>query len=327
MQRAKYYKKEDKYIRCMLCPHNCRITEGNRGICGVRKVNSGELETENYGMISSLALDPLEKKPLYHFKPGKYILSAGSYGCNFSCGFCQNYMISKQLPQTQYFSPEKLVEIAKQTKDRGNTGVAFTYNEPSVWFEYVLDTAQLLKKNDLDVVLVTNGFISPEPLLELLPYVDAMNIDLKAFNEEFYKKICGGTLSDVLRTIETAQTRTHVEITTLLVNGYNDSNEEIGSLAKYISKIDKSIPLHLSRYHPAYKFTDPPTPEKRMEDCSTEARKYLEYVYTGNVPYSDNNTYCTDCGYLLVERQYGSIKVNFSNDACPRCGHSLNFIL
>lgn len=327
MRRAKYYDKENGTVKCRLCPHSCIIVEGKSGICGVRSVRNGELETENYGLISSLSLDPVEKKPLYHYKPGGVILSAGSYGCNFNCGFCQNYTISKKVPETEYFSPEKLVEIAVKMKDKGNIGIAFTYNEPSIWYEYVYDTALLCKDNNLDVVLVTNGFISQEALNEIIPYVAAMNIDLKAFSEDFYKRICAGRLSDVLKTIELAAEKTHVEITTLLINGYNDSDREIDELSKYLSKINKSIPLHLSRYHPAYKFSADPTPVERVISCAETAKKYLEYVYIGNIPEADTNTYCPECGKLLVKRSYYNVTMNFTKDICPECGHKLNIIL
>lgn len=322
-----YIKEDNGRVKCMLCPHECSLKEGMRGLCGARIAEGGALKSLNYGEISSLSIDPVEKKPLYHYKPGSLILSAGSFGCNFRCGFCQNYTISKEIPDTRYIEPLDLVNIAESEKDKGNIGIAFTYNEPSIWYEYVLDASILAKKNDLDVVLVTNGYINKEPLQKLLPYVDAMNIDLKAFNEEYYRKICGGDLNSVMNTIALANEKCHVELTTLLVNGYNDSPAEITNAAKWISGIDKNIPLHLSRYFPSYKFKAPATPVDNIIRCSDEARKYLNYVYIGNVNGVDDNTYCPSCGRLLIERDYYNIRSFIKENKCPECDYPLNVIL
>lgn len=325
--QAKFYIKEKGNIRCTLCPNKCILKEGARGVCDARQVIGGFLKCLNYGEISSLAIDPVEKKPLYNYKPGSVILSAGSYGCNFHCGYCQNYTISKEKPETRYISPADLVKIAQLEKENGNIGIAFTYNEPSIWYEYVLDTSVIAKQNNLDIVLVTNGYINKEPLMQLLPYVDAVNIDLKAFNEEYYNKICGGNLKNVMETISYASEKCHVELTTLLVNGYNDTLSEIENEAKWISSIDKNIPLHLSRYFPSYKFKAPPTPIERIIKCSNEAKKYLNYVYTGNINGVDSNTYCPSCGKLLVERNYYNVRSDLKENKCPECGYPVNIIL
>lgn len=322
-----YSKKDNGYVACELCPHGCHISEGKFGICRTRSVSQGELRVHNYGEVSSMAMDPIEKKPLYHYKPGSYILSVGSYGCNFKCEFCQNYHISMEKPKTEYIDPEELVSIAVKARSQGNTGIAFTYNEPSTWYEYVYDTAAKAKKQDLDIILVTNGFIGLEPLKKLLEYVDAMNIDLKAFNSEFYRKICGGSLEDVKRVIEEASKKSHVEITTLLINGHNDSSEEVEELSEWLLSINKNMPLHLSRYFPSYKFDAPATPASTILKCVEAARKYLNYVYPGNLSGTDSNTYCPKCGNKVVDRSGYYTRVLIDENKCPRCSAELNIVI
>lgn len=281
--QAMFYEKVKDKIHCYLCPHNCVIENGHFGKCNVRKHENGELFTINYGEITSAALDPIEKKPLYYFRPSSYILSVGSFGCNFTCGFCQNYRISQYHAKSDYVSKERLIQIALTTEN--NIGLAFTYNEPSIWYEYVYDCAKLLKETDPSaaVVLVTNGYISDEPLKKLLPYVDAMNIDLKSYSAKYYNELCGGALEPVLKTIETAAKSCHVEITTLLVTGENDNLLEVEKIAKFLSSINNDIPLHLSRYFPEYQLNNPPTDLDFMIKAEATAKKYLNKVLLGNV--------------------------------------------
>lgn len=321
-----FEKKDENTIRCRLCPHNCVIKEGNTGSCKVREVRDGVLYVNNYGEISALAMDEIEKKPIFHYKPGGNILSLGSYGCNFTCGFCQNYNIAQFKPQTEYISVVDMIKKAVDYKKEGNIGLAFTYNEPLMFYEYVLDVAKRCKEEDLDVVVVTNGFINNEPLKELLLYVDAMNIDLKSFSDEFYKSECSGRLEDVLTTIEIANEHCHVEVTTLLINGHNDTEEEVRNIAEFIAKTNKNIPLHLSRYYPNYKFKDEPTDIEKMKHLRDVAKEYLNYVYIGNVLETDNNTYCLNCSELLVERNaFNAENKNFKN-ICTACGERTNII-
>ncbi|MBL4934657.1 AmmeMemoRadiSam system radical SAM enzyme [Clostridium sp. YIM B02515] len=282
-EKAMFFEKLKDKIHCYLCPHNCVIEDGHVGKCQVRLHENGELFSINYGMITSMALDPIEKKPLHYFKPNSYILSVGSFGCNFTCSFCQNYTISQYIPPSQFMSKEDLVETILNAED--NIGIAFTYNEPSIWYEYVYDTAKLLKETDKNksVVLVTNGYISEEPLKALLPYVDAMNIDLKAFSNRYYNDICGGSLKPVLKTIELSAKSCHVEITTLVVSGENDNIDEIGELSSFLSNINKDIPLHLTRYFPRYKMKSPPTDIDFMYKAEETAKKYLNRVSLGNI--------------------------------------------
>lgn len=326
-KEALFYEKQGDKINCKLCPHNCLIKEGAYGKCNVRVNREGLLYTINYGEITSIAKDPIEKKPLYHFKPGSNILSVGSFGCNFSCDFCQNHSISQGRVSSEYIPPEKLVEICKSLED--NIGVAFTYNEPSIWYEYVYHSARLLKETlkNINIVLVTNGYIKEEPLKKLLPYVDAMNIDLKAFNNKYYKDVCGGTVRPVMDTIKISSKECHIEVTTLLVSGENDSSYEIKEIAGFIASVNKDIPLHLSRYFPSYKMKNPATKLEVMLQDRDIAKEYLSHVYVGNVANTDNSTYCPKCGYKLIKREGGNIQVNISSDICPKCGYKVNLII
>jgi len=281
---AMFYEKVKDKLHCYLCPHNCLIEKGHKGKCNVRyHEDDGKIYTINYGEITSASLDPIEKKPLYYFKPGSKILSVGSYGCNFICGFCQNYSISQYKAKSEFVSKEDLVNTILGEKD--NIGVAFTYNEPSIWYEYVYDCAKHLKDLDKEssVVLVTNGYISEEPLKRLLPFVDAMNIDLKSFSNKYYKELCGGSLKPVLKTIEIASKACHVEVTTLLVSGENDNLEEVEEIAKFLSSIDKNIPLHLTRYFPKYKLNNPCTDVNFMKEAEKNAKVHLNKVILGNI--------------------------------------------
>lgn len=282
---AMYFNKiEDSKVHCYLCPHNCVINPGKIGACRARKNIEGNLYSLNYGKITSIALDPIEKKPLYHFKPGSKILSAGTFGCNLKCSFCQNWTIAHVDADVFEMTPEGLVAKAKEFEHEGNIGIAYTYNEPSIWYEFVYDTARLAKEVGLSNILVTNGFIGREAMLELLPYIDAMNIDVKAYTEAFYNEICKGTLDNVKETVELVAGSCHVELTTLVIPTLNDALTEISDMAKWISSISSEIPLHLSRYFPNYKLQHiPPTPKETLVECRKEALKYLKYVYLGNV--------------------------------------------
>lgn len=270
---------------CQVCMHHCRLKPGQWGLCRARKNEDGELVCKNYGQVSSLALDPIEKKPLKRFFPGSKILSVGSFGCNLRCPFCQNYeisMVRPEISEDHYLSPEELADIAVKCQEKGNIGVAFTYNEPLVAWEYVLDTAKLVKRAEMKNILVTNGTASPEILERLLPYIDAMNIDLKGFREEYYRKL-GGDLSVVKEFIAKAAAKCHVELTTLIVPGENDSIQDMEKESRWIASLDKDIPLHISRFFPRYRMTDKAaTNVERVYELADTAGKYLIYVYTGN---------------------------------------------
>ena len=265
--------------------HHCRLKPGQWGICRARKNENGKLVIKNYGQVSSLALDPIEKKPLRHFYPGSKILSVGSFGCNLRCPFCQNYEISMRKPalsEDSSLSPEELADIAVKCREKGNIGGAFTYNEPLVGWEYVLDAAKFVKEADMKNVLVTNGTISLEILERLLPYIDAMNVDLKGFREEYYRKL-GGSLSVVKAFITRAVKECHVELTTLIIPEENDSIQEMTEEARWIAALNEEVPLHISRFFPRYQMADHMATEvERVYELAEEAGRYLKYVYTGN---------------------------------------------
>ena len=249
-------------MRCGLCPHRCRIAEGTAGICGVRENRGGTLFAATYGKVAAVAVDPVEKKPLFHFHPGARILSIGSVGCNFRCEFCQNYHLVLRQPPVEPVRIEDLLRTARREK---SVGIAYTYNEPFIQFEFVLDCAKAFRAAGMKNVLVTNGYVCPEPLSELLPFVDAMNIDLKSMDPAFYRKICGGNLDPVLATIRAAAKATHVELTTLLYTGHNDADDQVRKVVDFIAETDREIPLHISRYFPQHRATAPPTPPDRLD--------------------------------------------------------------
>ncbi len=278
---------------CKVCFRHCNIKEGGLGFCGARTARNGQVEAFNYGRVTGLALDPIEKKPLARFFPGSMILSAGSFGCNLRCPFCQNYDISWSEEAKRYaktaetVSPEALVSLAEQTRSRGNIGIAFTYNEPLVGYEYVLDAAKLAKERGLKTVMVTNGTAELWVLEELLPYIDAMNVDLKGFSDGYYSRVLGGDRRMVMDFIEAAVKRCHVELTTLIVPGENDSEEEMRELSSWVSRLrepdGEGVPLHVTRFFPRFHMTDRGATDVRTVYRLAEvAREKLEYVYTGN---------------------------------------------
>lgn len=271
---------------CELCFHRCVLNEGQAGLCRARANRGGSIVSLNYGKLTSLALDPIEKKPLARFHPGSLILSVGSFGCNLRCPFCQNYEISMSGAgdlQTVELSPEELVRKAEALRSEGNIGLAYTYNEPLVGCEYVRDCAALIHERGMANVLVTNGTVEEGPWRALLPLIDAANIDLKAFTPGGYRRL-GGDLESVKRSIALAvEAGCHVEVTTLLIPGENDGEEEIRALSGWLASLDPDIPLHLSRFFPRYRLTDrPPTPVEEVCHLANVARAELKYVYTGN---------------------------------------------
>lgn len=276
MKEALYYTKLKNYtVKCYLCPHECVIKSGNSGLCRVRINENGILYSKIYDKVSAIALDPIEKKPLRRYKPNKNILSVGTMGCNFKCKFCQNYHIAHMDCELHTIAPQELVQMSDKQDD--SIGIAFTYNEPTIWYEYVLDVAMQNKK---DTVLVTNGFINREPLLELFPYIDAMNIDIKSMNPHFYKSICKGTLENVQNTIKTAYNNTHIELTFLAIPSLNDSQEEMKELSNWIANIDSNIPLHIIPFRPMYQMQDVPCQTyPKILELKEIASKILRYVY------------------------------------------------
>ena len=280
---------------CNVCFRHCKIEEGKKGFCGARTCRDGRIVAANYGKITSAALDPIEKKPLKMFRPGKKVLSIGSYGCNLRCPFCQNSDISwseqafEFESQAEYFSPKEIVERALELKSRGNIGVAFTYNEPMVGYEFVRDTAKLSKAAGLENVLVTNGTAEPEILDEIIDFIDAMNIDLKAFSKDFYHDLIDGDIEMTKSFIEKSVEKCHVELTTLIIPDENDSEEEMRALSSWVAdlevKYNKKIPLHITRFFPRFHMTDKePTSVSKVFRLVDVAKEKLEYVFPGNIP-------------------------------------------
>ena len=321
---ATFFEEKDGGVICNLCPHKCFLKNGQTGICGVRFNENGILFTKNYGDISSISMDPIEKKPLYHFSPGTEILSVGTWGCNLKCKFCQNWEISQEKPAIKVVTPDQLVQIALS---RGSKGIAYTYSEPIVWYEFVLDTSRIAHKKGLYNVLVTNGYIEIEPLKLLLQNIDAMNIDLKGFNSEFYKKECLGDYESVLKVIKFAYDYgVHVEVTTLVIPGKNDNEEELVREFEALSKISKDIPLHLTRYFPAYKFDIPPTPVDELKKLYLLAKEFLNFVYIGNIFESEyESTICPECNTPLIIREGYDVKIlNLTKEGkCKICGREI----
>lgn len=324
MFEARYWRKiEGDAVKCGLCPKMCRIAESRSGLCRARYNKNGALFSRIYGEVSSIAVDPIEKKPLYHFHPDSKILSIGTVGCNFSCLFCQNYHISQNEYPTKFMDP---MDVVKTAEEYGSRGIAYTYSEPMIWYEYVLDTAKMAREKNMYNVLVTNGFINRGPLEEIIPYIDAMNIDLKAFREDFYKDLCGGEIAPVKETVEFSFTESvHVELTNLIIPGKNDDIGEVEEMTEWISGLSREIPLHFSRYFPNNKLNVEPTPLNTLVEARNVAKRKLDYVYIGNAEVSGaDDTVCPKCNELLISRRGYSTRIcALTGGKCSNCGKTI----
>ena len=329
MKEALFYEKKDDKCICYLCPHNCVISLDKIGRCRTRKNVNGKLYSLIYGKATSVNLDPIEKKPLYHFYPGSYILSLGTYGCNFKCPFCQNWRISQRETDTEDISPDDILELCKSSK--GNIGVSYTYNEPFIWYEFVYDCSKIIKKAGFKNVLVTNGFIQEKPLLEILQCIDALNIDIKSYSPEFYKKICSGKLENVLNTAKIAKGYSLVEITNLIIPTLNDKEEDIEKLCRWtFENLGENTPVHFSRYFPNYEYTIHQTPISTLQKAREIAiRCGLKYVYIGNVWEQEyNQTYCPKCKCIVVKRNgYNVSEINIKEGKCKKCLGDVHLIM
>lgn len=319
------FRKSDNKVECLLCPHHCRLNAGATGICGARKSNGEIIELLTYGVISGYALDPIEKKPLYHFYPGTNIFSLGSYGCNMRCDFCQNYSISQRTLAgfTTKTEPEKIIKDAQASLN--NIGIAFTYNEPVIWFEFISDVARKARRKGLKTVMVSNGFVNKDPLSEIIAFTDAFNIDLKAFNNDFYRNLTGAELEPVKESLrQIAKSGKHLEVTTLIIPGHNDSENEMALQTEWMAgELGKNVPFHLSRYFPMFKREDPATAPDTLKKLAEIASKNLNYVYIGNMV-SDigQNTICPSCTNIVTKRSRYNIKIqNLDKEGkCTGCG-------
>lgn len=334
-REAMFYEKlPDKKVKCFLCPHNCIIAPKRWGVCGVRQNIDGTLYTHIYGIVSSIAIDPIEKKPLFHFYPGSSVLSLGTFGCNMRCGHCQNWQIAHahlkdNLPPHQFIPPETLLKIAIE---KGCKGIAWTYNEPTIWFEYTLDGAKLFKEKGLYTVYVTNGYISLEALDEIGPYLDVFRVDIKGFTNEFYKKLAKiNDFKPVLEATIRAKTKwnMHIECITNVIPTLNDDEKQLKDIATWIKNtLGEDTPWHVTRFIPFLEFSYlPPTPKETLEKARDIGLKTgLKYVYIGNIPgHPGENTYCPNCKKLLIERTgYFIAANNIEKNKCKFCQTQLN---
>lgn len=324
---ALFYKTLDKKVNCSLCPHNCIIKDGSTGICNVRRNIKGKLVSENFGRLSAINFDPIEKKPLYHFYPGSIILSLGSIGCNMKCKCCQNWQISQtsaeEFPANNIYKPKDILRLTRSR--RNNIGVAYTYNEPTVWYEFMLETAKLMQAEGLKNVVVSNGYINEKPLMELLKYVDAFNIDLKSFNDKFYKEISSASLEPVKNTLKRiSKSGKHLEITNLVLPTLNDNEKEFTEMVTWIAdELGKDTVLHLSRYHPTYQMNIKSTGQGIIERLYIIASDKLNYVFVGNINIKDyQDTKCNKCNITVIRRAgYFIEKTGIDKDGkCLSCG-------
>jgi len=317
-------------VACALCPHECRIAPGKSGLCRARRNEGGSLALPYYGLVSSLAVDPIEKKPLHHFLPGSSVFSAGFVGCNMRCPFCQNWSISQELPPgLEAFTPRSLVEAALGS---GAPSIAYTYSEPSIHFEFLRDSMAEARAEGLKTVLVTNGCLAAGPARELLALTDAANVDLKAWSPEAYSEVLGGRRDAVLDFIGAAAELCELEVTTLVVPGLSDDRADMASIASFLAGISPDLPLHLSAYHPAWRHSGEPTSPALLAELAAVARESLRYVYLGNLAGTDADTLCPSCGARVVTRRGYRIGVaglssKGGKGSCAACGAELPILV
>jgi pyruvate formate lyase activating enzyme len=321
MEAQWWHAQSDGRVVCELCPVGCTLRLGQNGPCGTRGNREGHMRALNYGRVVAIAVDPVEKKPLYHFRPGTPILSTAGPGCNLHCLFCQNSEISQRVDVVaREMTPQAVVDLAVSQDLRA---IAFTYSEPLVWYEFVRDTASIARAAGLATVIVSNGYLEPEPLRELIPFIDAANIDLKSMDDGFYQRICKAHVAPVLATIRALHAGgVHVEVTNLVVPGENDTDRNIQDLAAFVADVDRSIPLHLSAYHPSYRFAAPATPPSTLTRAAGICAEVLDYVYVGNLPLTEwSHTRCPDCGVTVIARAGYRADLRLTPaGACPGCG-------
>ncbi len=324
-----YEREEGQKVRCRLCSHRCRISEDRFGFCGVRQNRDGILYTHVYGEVIAAQVDPIEKKPLYHFLPGTDSYSIATIGCNFRCDFCQNWSISQVSSREERIQWGKMLsseEIVANARQQGCRSISYTYTEPTIFFEYAYDTARLAKDRGLMNVFVSNGYMTGEALSTIHPVLDACNIDLKSFRDRFYRSTCKARLKPVLESIERiGGSDIWMEITTLVVPGLNDSREELADIAKFIAGVNPAIPWHISRFYPAYRTSQTrATPEEKLREAREIGTSHgLQHVYLGNVAGEYGDIICPNCSKTVVKRQAGmrEVAVHIEEGRCPFCGH------
>lgn len=320
-ENIKTSKDVDTDIRCLLCPHYCILSEGESGKCRSRYNNGGTLFTKTFSEISSIAIDPIEKKPLYHYYPGSKILSIGSNACNLSCKFCQNYHISQYECDTRILSDHQITDIIDENSIQF---LAFTYSEPIISIEYIQYLAGILKNKGIKFVMVSNGYINREALKDLSDVIDAWNIDLKAFNNDFYRDICGGSLKTVKDNIEFLSDKSHIEISFLVIPGLNDHQKDTEMMFHYLSELNHKIPLHINKYYPNYQMAIQETPLELLIDLYNQAKKSLDHVYIGNIREKEyKQTLCPNCREVLIERDIFEVINHIISSRCFHCGEDI----
>lgn len=328
---ARFWSLKGEIVQCQLCPHHCHIKNGAVGICGVRQNRAGRLYSLIYGKASSVHVDPMEKKPLFHFLPGEMVLSLGSIGCNLKCAHCQNYTISQARFGSIYLHDINCEDVIRWAKENGTNAVALTYNEPTIWHEFAYDLFLLCRQKGLKTVYVTNGFIEEEPLKEIAPLLDAMNIDVKGFREDFYRDVCKARLAPVLAACELSyRLGVHVELTYLIIPKRNDQEAEIRDFCRWVAaKLDPKVPVHFTRFHPDYRMLDQPsTPLSTMQTAFRIGKEEgLKFVYLGNVWSEEEDTRCPKCGTLNIKRDgYAVRKLAVKDGRCSSCGQDLYMV-
>ena len=328
-EASHYAKMDNKLVRCGLCPRECTIPSGSRGMCGVRKNDEGLLKTLVYSRVCALHKDPIEKKPLYHYKPGSTALSVAAPGCNIACKFCQNWQISQARPEDIMCREITPSELVRQAKSSNCSIIAYTYSEPTIFYEYMYDTAVTGNEQGIKSVIITNGYINATPQLKLLEQLDAVKIDLKSFTDSFYKDLCSATLKPVMESLKRVKDKGKwLEIVVLIIPTLNDSAQEITEMANFISgELGNDVPVHFSRFHPQYKIKNlPSTPISTLERCYNICReKGLNYVYIGNAPgHPSEHTYCPSCGKIVIKRYgYYILANNISDGKCSYCSKEI----
>jgi len=331
IHEAMFYEKlAGNEVKCSLCAHRCRIKPGKRGICGVRENCEGSLFSLVYGGVASEDVANIEQKPLYHYYPGSTAYSVGTIGCNFRCRHCQNWRLSQAALEDAFLENLSPSQLVRQAKMAGCQSVSWTYNEPTVWYEYTCDGAKFAKEAGLGTSYVTNGYITPEALEHIALYLDAFSVDIKGFSEEFYRDVCSAKLAPVLEATRLAKKLgIHVEVVNLIIPTHNDSSDELRELSRWVyENLGRDTPLHFNRFHPHYKMKDlPPTPVNTLDRARSIAiEEGMRFVYVGNVPgHPHENTYCPECGSLLIARGFFEVQeYNISPDkTCPRCGETI----
>lgn len=329
MQKTLLQEKTNQEVRCLTCGHLCHLKEGDFGRCGMRKNEGNVIKVYNYGKAEAVSIDPVEKKPIYHFLPGTKSLSFSASGCSFKCGNCQNWNLSQKQhgqPEGKTTTPQEIIDLALKN---GVDSISYTYGEPIIFLEYALDVMRLAHNEGLKNIWVSNGYFSEKSLEKAAPYIDAINVDLKSFSEEFYQKVCKGRLQPVLKSIKRLNELTHLEITTLIIPKRNDSDKQLKEIAEFIADLDKNIPWHISRFSSrlSKNLEAPDTPKRTIERAYKIGKDAgLKHIYPGNISSEKTNTYCPNCKNIIIKRRAYTVEIKEETTSCSKCDQEINII-